>query len=627
MRLLDTLRSLVTGLGGAKDKSASQVFGLRIVDAAELNAMHRSDWLARKIVDIIPNDMTRAWRDWQAEQDQIEKIEAVEKLPQINIQVKLNEALRKARLLGGAGLYLGMKDNKPSEPLDIERVSKGDLQYVHVLTRLEVTTGERIRDIRSEWFNQPSYYEINAGGSQNLEPVRIHPSRFIRFVGADILDTTQAADDGWGDSILQVVYDAIQNAASSQQHTASMIPEAKTDVIYIPNLSDYLQNATTTKQLTDRFTYANTIKSMFNMVLLQGTGGNGPNDGGERWEQKQLSFAQLPELIRQFLQIASAAADIPITRLLGESPGGLNSTGDGDLKNYHDNIGARQTNELQPAINRLDEVTIRSALGSRPAGIYYTWSPLEQMSKKEEAEIFKAKVEAARQIVGAGGTSPALMPVEVVGEALANELIEDGSLSGLEAAIKKYGLAVEEPDEEEEEAALGSREQTADAAPRTLYVRRDVLNGDEIVAWAKGQGFTTTLPAEDLHVTIAFSRTPIDWMKVGEAWSFGDAKGKLTVDPGGPRMMERFGEATVLLFSSSDLQWRHLAIREAGASWDHPEYQPHITISYKATGLDFENVEPYRGKIELGPEIVEEVKEDWQNALEETKRTDQPGSA
>lgn len=455
MRLLDTLRSLVTGLGGAKDKTASQVFGLRLVDAAELNAMHRSDWLARKIVDIIPNDMTRAWRDWQAEADQIELIEAVEKLPQINLQVKLNEALRKARLLGGAGLYLGMKDNLPWEPLDIERVGKGDLQYVHVLTRLEVTTGERIRDIRSEWFGQPSYYEINAGGSQNVAPVRIHPSRFIRFVGADILDTTQAADDGWGDSILQVVYDAIQNAASAQQHTAALIPEAKTDVIYIPNLSDYLQNATTTKQLTDRFTYANSIKSMFNMVLLQGTGGNGPNDGGEKWEQKQISFAQLPELMRQYLQIGSAAADIPITRMLGESPGGLNSTGKGELKDYHNNIGARQVNELSPALNRLDEVTIRSALGSRPKEIYYTWAPLEQMSEQEKVDIFKKKVEAARGIVGSGGTSPSLLPVEVIGEALANELIEDGSLSGLQAAIEKYGIKPDEPDEEEEAAALG----------------------------------------------------------------------------------------------------------------------------------------------------------------------------
>lgn len=83
--------------------------------------------------------------------------------------------------------------------------------------------------------------------------------------------------------------------------------------------------------------------------------------------------------------------------------------------------------------------------------------------------------------------------------------------------------------------------------------------------------------------------------------------------------MEQFGKATVLLFSSSDLQWRHMAIREAGASWDHPEYQPHVTISYEFDG-ELSEVEPYRGKIELGPEIFEEIDEEWQADVVEDKR-------
>lgn len=617
MKLLDTLRSLVTGLGGTKDKSVAQVFGLRLVDAAELNAMHRSDWLARKIVDIIPNDMTREWRDWQAETDQIELIEAVEKAPQINLQVKLNEVLRKARLLGGAGLYLGMKDGTPADPLDVDRVKKDDLLYIHVLTRYEVTAGELVRDIASEWYGLPSYYEINAGGTQNLTPVRIHPSRFVRFVGADILDDRHGTDStqGWGDSILQVVYDAIQNAASAQQHTASLIPEAKTDVIYIPNLSEYLQNATTTRQLTDRFTYANTIKSMFNMVLLQGTGGTGPNDGGERWEQKQISFAQLPELMRQYLQIASAAADIPITRLLSESPGGLNSTGNSDFRNYYDNISARQKVELSPTLRRyrLDDIIIRSALGSRPEEIFVEWTPLWGLSETEKAEIFAKKATAARTIVGTGGTQPALIPVEAIGEALANELIEDGSLAGLDAAIETYGNIGEQPDEGDDEAAAattarGREEDTTDAAPRTLCVRRDVINADEIKRWARGQGITDIVP--DLHVTICYSRTPLDWIKAGNASEWGSEKnGQMTIPAGGPRVVEPLGGMTaVLMFASSQLCWRHEEIMRAGATHDYDGYQPHVSLTKAAVDLD--SVEPYRGPIVLGPEVFEEVKPD-----------------
>lgn len=148
----------------------------------------------------------------------------------------------------------------------------------------------------------------------------------------------------------------------------------------------------------------------------------------------------------------------------------------------------------------------------------------------------------------------------------------------------------------------------SDATPKTLYVSRKVLNAAEILKWAKSQGFTDTLDADDLHVTVCYSRTPIDWMAVGSAW-----ESKIEIPEGGARIMETFGDAKVLLFKSSDLEWRHGSFIEAGASWDHPEYQPHITIAYDDT--DLSKVEAYKGKIVLGPEIFEEVNDDWRASL------------
>lgn len=157
---------------------------------------------------------------------------------------------------------------------------------------------------------------------------------------------------------------------------------------------------------------------------------------------------------------------------------------------------------------------------------------------------------------------------------------------------------------------------TTNAKPRTLYVRRDVLNWREIDTWAREQGIETTLGA-DMHVTIAFSRTPVDWLKIGEAP--GD-KGQLIVPPGGPRLVERLGpnkEAVVLMFSSSELAWRHEDIKRCGASWDWPDYQPHITITYDSANIDVSKLEPFRGEIKLGPEIFEEIDEDWKAKVEE----------
>lgn len=606
--ILDTLKNLVMGLGSSKDKSSGLAFDMRLIGDAELNAMHRSDWLARKIVDIIPNDMTREWRDWQSDGDDIELIEGVEKAPLINLQPKINLALQTARLLRGSAIYMGMRDNQPEAELALDRVGKGDLLYIHVLSRNEVTCGETVYDVTSEFYGQPSYYEVK---SKDSGTVRVHPSRMIRFIGAPILDTQYSLNDGWGDSILQIVYDAVQNAGSSQAHVAALIPEAKADVIYIPGLSGFLQNATTTKALTDRFTYANTIKSMFNMVLLEGDG----KDAGEKWEQKQINFSQLPELMRQFLQIAAAAADIPITRLMGESPGGMNSTGSSDLKNYYDNIAARQRTELSPALHRLDEVIIRSATGKRDPSTYYEWASLWGLSDTEKATIFKMKADAARAL--AGSAAGALLPVEALSDALVNAFVEDGSLPGLEAAIDEYGkLSEQEPSEEEIAAAAANSNEPAptqrqaanDAEPRTLYVRRDVVNASEIAAWAEGQGITDIVP--DLHVTIVYSRTPLDWIKAGNAGEWGSENGgKITIAPGGPRVVEPLGNmSAVLMFASSQLCWRHEEIVRAGASHDFEDYQPHISLT-KAT-VDLTKIEPYRGKIVLGPEVFEEVKED-----------------
>ena len=148
---------------------------------------------------------------------------------------------------------------------------------------------------------------------------------------------------------------------------------------------------------------------------------------------------------------------------------------------------------------------------------------------------------------------------------------------------------------------------------QTLYVKRNVLNAEEIVSWAKGQGFETTLPPEDMHVTIAFSKDKVDWSlltpKTDEPAMFtGDRTVELLGDKG----------AVVLKFSSPSLLARWGQIRSAGASWDWDGYTPHVTITYdKPDKLDISKVAPFGGAIVLGPEIFASVDDDWVEKLVE----------
>jgi hypothetical protein len=324
--------------------------------------------------------------------------------------------------------------------------------------------------------------------------------------------------------------------------------------------------------------------------------------------------------MREFLNIVAGAADIPVTRLLGQSPGGLNATGESDIRNYYDRISGDQNTWLTPAMTPLDNALWMSATGTRPTDAWYEWASLWQQTPKEKAETAKIKADAT-QIYSSSG----LIPADALAKGVQNQLIEDGVYPGLEDALEESAaeLAIEPLDPEsemesdpnidpEEEPVTGTA--TQDAAPRTLYVRRNVKNAADIVAWAKSQGFEKTLAADDMHVTIAFSRTPIDWMKTRDV-----RQSELKIAAGGARIVEPLGPkgAIVLLFNSSELSWRHQDIIRAGASWDWPEYQPHISITYDGSEIDFSSVEPYRGEIILGPEIFEEVVENWEKSIKE----------
>lgn len=167
--------------------------------------------------------------------------------------------------------------------------------------------------------------------------------------------------------------------------------------------------------------------------------------------------------------------------------------------------------------------------------------------------------------------------------------------------------------------------------PRPLYVYRPLLNADEVIAWAREQGFSSTLPAEDLHVTIAYSKRAVNWMKMGGFWGFGPDTSDHLVPMGGPRLVDAIGVegAIALHFFSGHLEQRNREMRNAGASWDYADYMPHITITYDGGDVDLSKVTPYRGELRFGPEVFEPIRQDWETNIREASfaETDIPDSA
>src|SRR5262249_26951348 len=136
----DSFSNFLAGFGiFGRDKAMSQQPILNILSRQDLEFLYRGEWIARKIVDIPAFDSTRAWRNCQAEEDQIEKLEETER--EFGIQHKLLSALIKSRLFGGAAIVLGINQGTFQDELDVDRVRKGDLKFIHVVERWMIAAG------------------------------------------------------------------------------------------------------------------------------------------------------------------------------------------------------------------------------------------------------------------------------------------------------------------------------------------------------------------------------------------------------------------------------------------------------------------------------------------------------
>ncbi len=589
-QIKDGLVNLVANLGTPRDKAAATFYGVPTLSEQEADNAYRGTWLARKVIDIPAMDSCRKWRGWSADQEQITAIEAEEK--RLGLQQKVLKAMIRARLTGGAALYIGTGQSDPMLPLKPESIGKGGIRHINVLSKRVLQAGELDLDPESPGYGLPAFYTLSSGTAGQ---VQIHPSRLVILHGAEKPDPEFGTSDGWGDSVLLAISKAIKDADASAANIASLVFEAKVDVIKIPNFMSMLADKEYEQQVLQRLQLAAMAKGINGTLLL---------DAGEEYEQKQAQFGGLIDLLMGFMQLTSGASDIPMTRLLGQSPGGLNASGESDLRNYYDRISSNQELVLQPSLQVLDECLIRSALGSRPAEVFYNWRSLWQTTDTERATIGKTTAETIKTI-----SETRLIPEAVLVQVAANMLTEAGVAPGLEAEMLKYGESTPpDSDEQDDDEQRAAATPVKDAQPRSLYVSRKVVNTDEIEAWAKEQGIGELQDA--LHVTVAYSRQAFDWIKAGNANEWSNAgKDELVISEGGPRAVEPLGGmSAVILFASSQLSWRHESIIRAGGSHDYQDYTPHISLT-KAP-IDLTKVEPYRGRIVLGPEIFEEIRED-----------------
>ena len=383
------------GYGSQSPLEATEYPLTRMTDNyALLNSLYRDNWVVQNVVGIIPDDMTKKWfalagavgPEHLKELDRVQRVTA--------LRERVNEGLRWGRLYGGAAglIMIRGQEGMLGQPLELESIYPGTFQGLYILDRWQgVVPGIELVFEGGE--PVPAYYSItNARGNT---VAKVHHSRLVRFTGRDLPFLERVAELYWGESEVEALYNDVVKHDNVAANMAALTFRANVDTMEVQNL-DQLFSVTSGEQqrrFWNVMQAQSVMKSNFGMQLV---------NRGDQIKNTQYTFTGLQEVYDSMCLDLSGASRIPVTKLFGRSPAGMNATGESDLRNYYDYVDTLREAKLRPILEKLLPVLAMSAWGAVPDGLDITFPPLWTPTAAEVAEIALKKAQAIRDTFQAG---------------------------------------------------------------------------------------------------------------------------------------------------------------------------------------------------------------------------------
>jgi phage-related protein (TIGR01555 family) len=394
----DSFQNLIARVGKGTDNqntfstySQSTISRNRVV----LDNAYRSSWIAGKAVDAFSEDMTREGVEIRCGEkpEDLAKIEGA--LTNMVIWDRLRSVCKWARLYGGAIGVLMIDGQDVSTPLNTDKISKGQFKGLLVLDRWTVnpSLSEIVEDFGIH-MGEPKYYATIADG-QGMKSQKIHYSRVIRMDGVELPYYQRMAEMGWGQSVLERLWDRLISFDSTTEGAAQLVYKAHLRTYGVKGLREIIGSGGKALE--------GLIKQMEMIRAYQSNEGLTLMDSEDIFESHSYSFGGLSDMLMQFGQQLSGAMDIPLVRLFGQSPAGLNSTGESDMRNYYDNIKQQQNSKLRDGVTRIYQCAFPSVLGKPlPPDFDYDFRSLWQMDDTQKADMGSKVATAVKDVYESG---------------------------------------------------------------------------------------------------------------------------------------------------------------------------------------------------------------------------------
>lgn len=326
------------------------------------------------------------------------------------------DCIRWGRLYGG-GCLVANTEQDPSLPLDKKQLKGKKLKFLASNRWQCCPIG-----ISPEVAEKFAFTDTMQEGLVDRKDVNYYQeldrSRVGIYTGTNAPYLTRNILQGWNASIFEGILEPIENLLGGFNVTLELLSEAKIDVFKIADLATTLISPDGERKVRKRLAIATANKNYKSSLAM---------DANDDYQQKQISFGGIPQLLQQLMYIFCGYLRYPVSKLFGVGSSGF-SSGEDDLENYNKTVESEVRIPARKLITWVVNLRCLQLFGRELPDFRPKWRPLRVMSEKDQAEINSRKLDDYLKLQQAQ-----IMTCKMV----AQKLTEDGYILFSEEEINK----------------------------------------------------------------------------------------------------------------------------------------------------------------------------------------------
>lgn len=421
---------------GSTIEEGQQFLGYAVLSALSQRAEYRV------VSEVIANEMTREWIKLTSTGTD-DKTDKIKELDQEIKKFKLRELFKTVAefdgFMGRAHIYVDTGDTENREELSKSigdgkdltsrsKIKKGGLKAFRHVEAIWCypTQYESTNPLRANWYKPTTWYVM---GNE------LHHTRLLTFIGRPVPDMLKPAYSFGGLSMTQMLKPYVDNWLRTRQSVADIVNSFTVFLLKTPLSQQMYANGG--QQLWDRVELFNNLRNNQSMMVI--------NKDTEDFSNVSAPLGTLDQIQAQSQEHMAAVAQIPLIKLLGIQPAGLNASSEGEIRTFYDRIKAHQENLFRDHLQTCIWFIELHLWGKVDPEISFDFNGLWQLDELSKMSAEKVKADIHDAYVAMGAIDP-----EEVRKAVAFD--EDSLYSGLDLKEREApGELGEEGQEGQEE--------------------------------------------------------------------------------------------------------------------------------------------------------------------------------